>query len=111
MDIDWAKIQNDSDCPSEFSTQGTGDNIIHTAGFYLMFVDMADNEILVRMDMIFAMLMIISACHKPELPTTYPRRMKKMIPIMVRKLGVNTPANVPILPDITDFSCGAEGGI
>jgi hypothetical protein len=39
------------------------------------------------------------------LPTTYPRRMKKIIPMMVRKLGVNTPAKVPIVPVGTLFLC------
>ena len=46
----------------------------------------------------FASSKIISALFSPALPTTNPSRKKKMIPRMVRILGVNTPAKVPNVP-------------
>ena len=41
----------------------------------------------------------------PELPTTYPNRRKRIMPSIVRILGVKTPANVPRFPPVAfDFS-------
>jgi hypothetical protein len=56
---------------------------------------MADNETLVRTELALASASISNARVRPALPTTNPRRRKKMIPRMVKTLGVNTPPNVP----------------
>ena len=42
-----------------------------------------------------ASVSIMSARPRPALPTTKPRRRNRMIPRMVRTLGVKTPPNVP----------------
>ncbi len=59
---------------------------------------MADSENEVSTDMPLAKARINSARPSPALPTTYPRRRKRMMPRMVRMLGVNTPAKVPSVP-------------
>jgi hypothetical protein len=52
----------------------------------------------VRTEITLARPMIISARPKPAFPTTYPSLRKRIMPRMVRTLGVNTPENVPRVP-------------
>jgi len=59
---------------------------------------MADKERVVKIEMPLARHRIISARPNPAEPTTNPRRKKKMIPSIVRMLGVKTPAKVPRVP-------------
>ena len=64
----------------------------------LRFVAIAASEMLVRIEMIFARQMMSRARPKPALPTTYPNRKKRIMPSIVRMLGVNTPGKVPRVP-------------
>ena len=61
----------------------------------LRFVAIADSETLVSTEIAFAARMINSARHRPAAPVTKPRRRKRMMPRIVRMLGVNTPPKVP----------------
>jgi GNAT superfamily N-acetyltransferase len=58
----------------------------------------ADSERLVSTEMPFAGARITSARPRPASPTTKPRRRTRMMPRMVRMLGVNTKPNVPRVP-------------
>ncbi len=60
-----------------------------------MFVAMAEREKLVRIEMRLARPMMTNARPRPALPTTYPSRKNRMIPRIVRMLGVKTPGKVP----------------
>jgi len=46
------------------------------------------------------MAIIIKARARPALPTTYPSLRKRMIPSIVRILGVKTPPKVPRVPSL-----------
>ena len=59
------------------------------------FVAIADSEILVRTEMSVARPRMTRACARPPLPTMKPRRRKRMIPRIVRMLGVKTAAERP----------------
>ena len=59
---------------------------------------MAERENVVSTDMALASATMRSARPRPAEPTTKPSRMKRMIPKMVKMLGVKTPANVPSFP-------------
>ena len=59
---------------------------------------MAERETLVSTEMPLAKSRISSAGPNPALPTTKPSLRNKMIPKMVKTLGVKTPAKVPRVP-------------
>ena len=59
---------------------------------------MADRDKAVRTEIALARAIMINARPRPALPTTYPSRRNRMIPRIVRMLGVNTPAKVPSFP-------------
>ena len=63
-----------------------------------MFVEIADRENVVRMEMPLANSKIMRALFSPAPPTTNPSRKKRIMPRMVRMLGVNTPEKVPNSP-------------
>jgi hypothetical protein len=72
---------------------------------------MAEREMLVRTEMPLARSRIIRARPRPALPTTKPSRMNKMMPRMVKMLGVNTPAKVPseaFILETPDFLSGSS---
>jgi hypothetical protein len=60
-----------------------------------MLVATADNDIAVTIEIAPDSPIISNARPRPALPTTKPRRRNRMIPRIVRMLGVNTPAKVP----------------
>jgi len=60
-------------------------------------VAIADKEKVVRTEMPLARANMIRVRPRPALPTTKPKRRKRIIPRIVRILGVNTPAKVPML--------------
>ena len=60
-------------------------------------VAIADKDKLVRTEIAVARESIRIACPSPADPTTEPRRLKRMIPRIVRTLGVKTPLKVPRL--------------
>lgn len=74
---------------------------------------MADKELLVRITMMLAKLMISKACRSPALPNTNSMRKKRMMPRMVKMLGVNTPAKVPKFPPcrVASGLCGFRSAI
>ena len=55
---------------------------------------MAESEMLVMTEIALARAIITRARASPALPTTYPSLRNRIIPRMVRMLGVKTPANV-----------------
>ncbi len=63
----------------------------------LIFVAMADNDAVVRMETRLAMVIKMSVFPSPAFPTVYPILKNRMIPRMVKILGVNTPGNIPSL--------------
>lgn len=75
-----------------------------------MLVAMAAREKLVRTDIRLATPIITRAWNRPARPTTYPSLRKRMMPMMVRILGVKTPAKVPS-PFGADVSFGCKGDL
>ena len=59
---------------------------------------MAEREMLVRTEIVLARSRIRRASPSPALPTTNPILKNRMMPRMVRMLGVKTPAKVPSVP-------------
>jgi len=53
---------------------------------------------LVKTEMIFARQMMRRALPRPAFPTIYPNLRKRIMPRIVRMLGVNTPGKVPRVP-------------
>lgn len=74
---------------------------------------MADKELLIKITMMLAKLMINKACRRPTLRNTNSMRKKRMIPKMVKMLGVNIPAKVPKFPPcwVVSGLCGFRSAI
>jgi len=58
---------------------------------------MADREVVVSIETRLAMVTRISTFPRPACPTVYPILKNRIIPRMVRILGVKTPGNIPSL--------------
>ena len=98
----WKPIgQETARCRWRRRTRGPGfgrsDNNLHHPSPGCLWKWQTDEKV-VRMEMPFASSKIMRALLSPALPTTNPSRKKRMIPRMVRTLGVNTPAKVPSVP-------------